>query len=125
MTYDQLNEVWLHSGAAGWPSPSSWYYKGSDDHRHYFARATLRYSFSERYRTYKVEKSAIVVRGAFPLTQVKSEWRGIYVHLMSLRTPGDDHFPKTLDFTEQRRGIEVDVPSLRAFDVETLDVTTQ
>jgi len=102
MTYSQLNEVWLRSGATRMPfPPSTWYYKGSDDSRHYFARASLGFTLSVRYRTYEVEKSEIVVKGAFPLTQVQSEWRGIDVHLVSVRTPGDDHFPETLDFTEQ------------------------
>ncbi|MHC4506624.1 MAG: hypothetical protein ACYTFI_25310 [Planctomycetota bacterium] len=99
MTYDQINKVWHRSGAALVPfAPSTWYYQGSDDLCHYFARRKL---LSEDSRTYTVEKSEILVGGAFPLTQVQSEWRRIDVRLASFQTPADIHFPKTLNFTKQ------------------------
>jgi len=114
MTYDQIKKVWRRSRRYDRHSPVTWYYKGSDDSRHYFARG-------KHHRTYKVEKSHIVVKGAFPLTQVRSEWRQSHGDLGSIRLVGDDRFPKTLDFTEKRRPIEADA----TIDDEILNLIIQ
>ena len=99
VTYAQLNEVWHDSGATYAPlPPSTWYYRGSDDRYHYFAYSR---TLSDRYRSYKVESKEIVVRGAFPLTQTRSEGKCMVVRLASFQTPATFHFPRELDFTER------------------------
>ncbi len=97
MTYDQINKVWHDSGATVGLLPRSvWYYQGSDDRCHYFVRSKM---FSDR--SYKVAKSEIVVGGAFPLTQTRSEWKRINVRLASFQTPATVHLPQALDFAER------------------------
>ena len=97
MTYDQINKAWHGSGATVRLFPKSvWYYQGSDDLHHYFVRHSG--LFKDKIRSYRVDKTEIAVRGAFPLTQAESEWKRVQVRFLSIRTPGDDDFPKTLDF---------------------------
>ena len=99
MTYDQINKAWHGSGATVGLFPQSvWYYQGSDDQCHYFV---CRKAFSERFRSYKVGRPEIVVGGAFPLTQTRSEWKRIDARLASFQTPATAHFPQALDFAKR------------------------
>ncbi len=98
LTYAEINKAWHRSGC-GQLFSSQWFYQGSDDRHHFFAR--YKGLLSLKTRSYRVNKVEVDVRGEFPLTQIRSEWKIVEVRLMSVRFPGDDDFPQTLDFAKR------------------------